>query len=380
MMILLLLLLYTNPKLLQKKIKKEQKRSLVSKKFALKKDHDSAFKKRKTKMLFSVLASSLPSTTTARGATRITGLRRSGVSRGREEGDDVGRRRRQQQQEQQTMMMSLRRSLILMRRPNKSLRCSHHHHQRCCCCSSLCWCCCCVKGDGGKTTSSDEKKRPTKGRRRPFSFSSPHLTTKTTTKTSSRHLFDVSTKAVAYPNEREDKQQHEHEHHHQLIKKGDRIPTSSLQYFDHEGNLQSIETSQLCSKGKTIVVFAVPGAFLPTCTNKHLPGFIDLAAKMKSAGCDLIACVSVNDAFVMDAWGKAVGAAPVLMCGDGSGDFTRKLGCELDLMDKGLGVRSRRYAMIVKDGIVEYIEMERGGAFTRSRAEDVLQVLEEIKS
>jgi peroxiredoxin len=290
--------------------------------------------------MFSVVASALP---TARGVTRITtGLR----LRGREEGDDVGRRRRQQQQQ---------------------------------CCSSLCFCCC--GADGGKTfTSPDEKKRPTKGRR-PFLSSPPHLTTTKTTKTSSRHVFDVSTKAVAYPNEREDKQQqHEHEHHQQLIKKGDRIPTSSLQYFDHEGNLQSIETSQLCSKGKTIVVFAVPGAFLPTCTNKHLPGFIDLAAKMKQAGCDLIACVSVNDAFVMDAWGKAVGAAPVLMCGDGSGDFTRKLGCELDLMDKGLGVRSRRYAMIVKDGIVEYIEMERGGAFTRSRAEDVLQVLEEIKS
>ena len=268
------------------------------------------------------------------GVTRITGLR----LRGREEGDDVGRRRR-----------------LL--------------------------CCCCGGADGGKTTSPDEKKRPTKGRR-PFLSSPPHLTTTKTTKTSSRRVFDVSTKAVAYPNEREDKQQqqHEHEHHQRLIKKGDRIPTSSLQYFDHEGNLQSIETSQLCSKGKTIVVFAVPGAFLPTCTNKHLPGFIDLAAKMKQAGCDLIACVSVNDAFVMDAWGKAVGAAPVLMCGDGSGDFTRKLGCELDLMDKGLGVRSRRYAMIVKDGIVEYIEMERGGAFTRSRAEDVLQVLEEIKS
>ena len=303
-------------------------------------------KKRENKqnsvMMFFV-ASSLPATTTTTTTTRaiqsITGLR----VRGREEGDDVGRRRQ---------------------------------HQRCC---SL-WCCC-VKGDGGKTTSPDEKKRPTKGRR-PFLSSPPHLTTTKTTKTSSRRVFDVSTKAVAYPNEREDKQQqqHEHEHHQRLIKKGDRIPTSSLQYFDHEGNLQSIETSQLCSKGKTIVVFAVPGAFLPTCTNKHLPGFIDLAAKMKQAGCDLIACVSVNDAFVMDAWGKAVGAAPVLMCGDGSGDFTRKLGCELDLMDKGLGVRSRRYAMIVKDGIVEYIEMERGGAFTRSRAEDVLQVLEEIKS
>ena len=287
-----------------------------------------SIKKKENKQMFSVASSG--------GVTRITGLR----LRGREEGDDVGRRRR-----------------LL--------------------------CCCCCGADGGKTTSPDEKKRPTKGRR-PFLSSPPHLTTTKTTKTSSRRVFDVSTKAVAYPNEREDKQQqqqqHEREHHQQLIKKGDRIPTSSLQYFDHEGNLQSIETSQLCSKGKTIVVFAVPGAFLPTCTNKHLPGFIDLAAKMKQAGCDLIACVSVNDAFVMDAWGKAVGAAPVLMCGDGSGDFTRKLGCELDLMDKGLGVRSRRYAMIVKDGIVEYIEMERGGAFTRSRAEDVLQVLEEIKS
>ena len=331
--------------LFDKPTKKKAKKSKKKKDLTVcvkKRETEQPFHQKKTnKRMFSVVAS-LP--TTARGVTtRITtGLR----LRGREEGDDVGRRRRQQQQQ---------------------------------CCSSLCFCCC--GADGGKTfTSPDEKKRPTKGRR-PFLSSPPHLTTTKTTRTSSRRVFDVSTKAVAYPNEREDKQQqHEHEHHQQLIKKGDRIPTSSLQYFDHEGNLQSIETSQLCSKGKTIVVFAVPGAFLPTCTNKHLPGFIDLAAKMKQAGCDLIACVSVNDAFVMDAWGKAVGAAPVLMCGDGSGDFTRKLGCELDLMDKGLGVRSRRYAMIVKDGIVEYIEMERGGAFTRSRAEDVLQVLEEIKS
>ena len=336
------ILFETQPTKKKAKKRKKKKISVCVKKRET--ETEQPFHQKKTnKRMFSVVASSLP---TARGrTTRITtGLR----LRGREEGDDVGRRRRQQQQQ---------------------------------CCSSLCFCCC--GADGGKTfTSPDEKKRPTKGRR-PFLSSPPHLTTTKTTKTSSRQWFDVSTKAVAYPNEREDKQQqqqHEREHHQQLIKKGDRIPTSSLQYFDHEGNLQSIETSQLCSKGKTIVVFAVPGAFLPTCTNKHLPGFIDLAAKMKQAGCDLIACVSVNDAFVMDAWGKAVGAAPVLMCGDGSGDFTRKLGCELDLMDKGLGVRSRRYAMIVKDGIVEYIEMERGGAFTRSRAEDVLQVLEEIKS
>ena len=192
-----------------------------------------------------------------------------------------------------------------------------------------------------------------------------------------------SVDAVARPpNEQEERKGNNNNNNNnkRVIQKGDEIPDASLQYFDHEGNLQSIGTKTLCSKGKTIVVFAVPGAFLPTCTNKHLPGFIDLAAQMKQAGCDLIACVSVNDAFVMDAWGKAVGAAPVLMCGDGSGDFTRTLGCELDLMDKGLGVRSRRYAMIVKDGVVEYIEMERGGAFTRSRAEDVLRVLEKIQS
>ena len=190
-----------------------------------------------------------------------------------------------------------------------------------------------------------------------------------------------SVDAVARPpNEQEDRKGNDANTNNRVIQKGDEIPDASLQYFDHEGNLQSIGTRTLCSKGKTVVVFAVPGAFLPTCTNKHLPGFIDLAAQMKQAGCNLIACVSVNDAFVMDAWGKAVGAAPVLMCGDGSGDFTRTLGCELDLMDKGLGVRSRRYAMIVKDGIVEYIEMERGGAFTRSRAEDVLRVLEKIQS
>jgi len=190
-----------------------------------------------------------------------------------------------------------------------------------------------------------------------------------------------SVDAVARPpNEQEERKGNNNNNNKRVIQKGDEIPDASLQYFDHEGNLQSIGTKTLCSKGKTIVVFAVPGAFLPTCTNKHLPGFIDLAAQMKQAGCDLIACVSVNDAFVMDAWGKAVGAAPVLMCGDGSGDFTRTLGCELDLMDKGLGVRSRRYAMIVKDGVVEYIEMERGGAFTRSRAEDVLRVLEKIQS
>ena len=101
---------------------------------------------------------------------------------------------------------------------------------------------------------------------------------------------------------------------------------------------------------------------------------------MKQAGCNLIACVSVNDAFVMDAWGKAYVQRGARSHVRRQARTTETLGCELDLMDKGLGVRSRRYAMIVKDGIVEYIEMERGGAFTRSRAEDVLRVLEKIQS
>ena len=165
-----------------------------------------------------------------------------------------------------------------------------------------------------------------------------------------------------------------------LVKEGDEIPEAKLSFFDYEGNLQTMETKNIFSKEKTVVIFAVPGAFLPTCTNKHLPGFIDLAQEMKAHGCDLLCCVAVNDAFTMDAWGKAVGCAgSVVMFGDGSAEFTKKLGCELDLRDKGLGVRSRRYAMIVRGGVVEYLEMERGGAFTSSRAETVLAKLIEIE-
>jgi peroxiredoxin len=165
-----------------------------------------------------------------------------------------------------------------------------------------------------------------------------------------------------------------------LVKEGDEIPEAKLSFFDYEGNLQTMETKNIFSKENTVVIFAVPGAFLPTCTNKHLPGFIDLAQEMKQHGCDLLCCVAVNDAFTMDAWGKAVGCAgSVVMFGDGSAEFTKKLGCELDLRDKGLGVRSRRYAMIVRGGVVEYLEMERGGAFTSSRAETVLAKLIEIE-
>jgi peroxiredoxin len=146
-------------------------------------------------------------------------------------------------------------------------------------------------------------------------------------------------------------------------------------YFDAEGNMQEVAVGDL-TKGKKVVIFAVPGAFTPTCSSKHLPGFVEKADEFKAKGVDTIACVSVNDAFVMEAWGKSVGAdGKILMLADGSALFTRAIGAELDLTDKGLGVRSRRYAMLVDDGIVKVLNLEEGGAFTVSSAEDIMSSL-----
>eukprot|EP00890_Picochlorum_soloecismus_P005476 jgi/Picsp_1/592/NSC_00589-R1_protein len=157
---------------------------------------------------------------------------------------------------------------------------------------------------------------------------------------------------------------------------GDKLPTDvTLNYFDGEGNMQEITVGDL-TKGKKVVLFAVPGAFTPTCSLKHLPGFIENADELKSKGVDTIACVSVNDAFVMDAWGKAVGAdGKVLMLADGSAVFAKAIGTELDLNDKGLGMRSRRYAMLVDDSVVKVLNLEEGGAFTVSSADDILGAL-----
>ncbi|PRW58080.1 Peroxiredoxin- chloroplastic [Chlorella sorokiniana] len=157
---------------------------------------------------------------------------------------------------------------------------------------------------------------------------------------------------------------------------GDKLPTDvKLNYFDAEGNMQEVTVGSL-TKGKKVVLFAVPGAFTPTCSLKHLPGFIEKADELRGKGVDTIACVSVNDAFVMDAWGKSVGAdGKVLMLADGSAVFAKAIGAELDLTDKGLGVRSRRYAMLVDDGAVKVLNLEEGGAFTVSGAEDILAAL-----
>uniref|UniRef100_A0A061SAW2 Glutaredoxin-dependent peroxiredoxin n=1 Tax=Tetraselmis sp. GSL018 TaxID=582737 RepID=A0A061SAW2_9CHLO len=156
---------------------------------------------------------------------------------------------------------------------------------------------------------------------------------------------------------------------------GDKLPDCKLTYFNTEGQMEEISTGDLTA-GKKVVLFAVPGAFTPTCSVKHLPGFIEKSDDLKSKGIDTIACVAVNDAFVMDAWGKSVGAdGKVLMLADGSAVFTKALGVELDLQDKGLGVRSRRYAMLLDDGVIKALNLEEGGAFTISSAEDILSAL-----
>jgi glutaredoxin-dependent peroxiredoxin len=135
-------------------------------------------------------------------------------------------------------------------------------------------------------------------------------------------------------------------------------------------------TVDALTKGKKVVLFAVPGAFTPTCSLKHLPGFISRADDLRAKGVDTIACISVNDPFVMDAWAKSVDAGDkVLMLADGSALFTRAVGAELDLTDKGLGVRSRRYAALVEDGVVKVLNLEEGGAFTVSSADDILAKL-----
>ena len=126
-------------------------------------------------------------------------------------------------------------------------------------------------------------------------------------------------------------------------------------------------------KGKRVVLFAVPGAFTPTCSQKHLPGYVAGAADLKKKGVDEIVCISVNDAFVMDAWGKAQGATgKVRMLADGNGDFTRAVGLELDASGFGMGKRSQRYAMVVKDGKVETLQVEPGPGLNASSCEVVL--------
>ena len=159
-----------------------------------------------------------------------------------------------------------------------------------------------------------------------------------------------------------------------MVKIGDRIPAMKLMTPTPEGP-REIDTGALFA-GKTVVLFAVPGAFTPTCSIKHLPGFLEQYEALKAKGADEIVCLSVNDVFVMDAWAKSQNIdGRITMLADGSGAFTQALGLELDLVARGLGMRSQRYALIAKDGVVTHLAVEPAGGFEVSRAEAVLEAL-----
>ena len=162
------------------------------------------------------------------------------------------------------------------------------------------------------------------------------------------------------------------------ISVGDKLPDATLSYFDPaDGELRTVTVAELTA-GKKVVLFAVPGAFTPTCSQKHLPGFAEKAGELRAKGVATVACVSVNDAFVMKAWKEALGLGDdVLLLSDGNLQLTRALGVEMDLSDKpvGLGVRSRRYALLADDGVVKVLNLEEGGAFTTSSAEEMLKAL-----
>jgi peroxiredoxin len=158
------------------------------------------------------------------------------------------------------------------------------------------------------------------------------------------------------------------------IQVGEKVPSATLRYLSPEGP-KEITTDELF-RGKKVALFAVPGAFTPTCSQRHLPGYVDNASQLKAKGIDQIACVSVNDAFVMGAWGKAQNVGDkVLMLADGSGDFTRAVGLELDARGMGLGMRSQRYSMLVEEGVVKKLNVEPPRQFEISSAESMLKAL-----
>ena len=143
------------------------------------------------------------------------------------------------------------------------------------------------------------------------------------------------------------------------VKVGDTLPSGTLMIMGDEGP-KPITTAELFD-GKKVALFAVPGAFTPGCSVTHLPGFVVNADKIKAKGVDSIVCLAVNDAFVMDAWGKAQNAEELLMIGDGNGDYTKALGLELDGTGFGLGIRSKRYAMLVDNGVIRYLGIDEQG-------------------
>ena len=158
------------------------------------------------------------------------------------------------------------------------------------------------------------------------------------------------------------------------IQEGDKIPEATLSVMRDDGRPHPVSSTELTA-GKKVVIFAVPGAFTPTCSEQHLPGFVNHSDAIKAKGVSDIICVAVNDAFVMDAWGKDRGADDLIMAGDGNGEFTEALGLVMDGSGFGLGQRSQRYAMIVDDGVVTKLAVEAPGALDVSKAESILEQL-----
>ena len=154
---------------------------------------------------------------------------------------------------------------------------------------------------------------------------------------------------------------------------GDRIPDATLTIMSDNGP-QPLTTADLFG-GKKVVLFSVPGAFTPTCSAKHLPGFVTHAQDILDKGVDEIACMAVNDVFVMNAWGKSADADSITMLADGNGDFARALGLELDASGFGMGQRSQRFALVADDGVVSHLYIEAPGEFRVSAAEHVLAEL-----
>jgi len=158
------------------------------------------------------------------------------------------------------------------------------------------------------------------------------------------------------------------------IQVGDKIPSVTLKTME-DGEMKSVTTDALFA-GKKVVLFAVPGAFTPTCSMQHLPGFVDKADEIAAKGVDLVACLSVNDAFVMDAWGREKGAGgKVVMLADGNGDFTRAMGLDFDGSGIGFGLRSQRYALVAEDGVVKRLAVDAPMKFEVSSAEAILETL-----
>ena len=157
------------------------------------------------------------------------------------------------------------------------------------------------------------------------------------------------------------------------IQVGDRIPSATLNYL--KDGVQAIRSEDIF-KGRKVVLFSVPGAFTPTCSAKHLPGYVDKLPALKAKGVETIACMAVNDAFVMDAWSKNQNVpADIMMLADGNGAFAKALGLEMDATPFGMGMRSRRFALVADDGVVKHLHVEAPGEFKVSSADAVLAVL-----